>query len=523
MTVAFVALSLACAGASDLIIDEATAHHIAGTWVRAIIEQDGGWGEAPRAQIDFVEPLLHEEDVVGYVAHVAPTGFVVVPTLEPLDPIIAYSEHYDLDLDCASLPVRMISNDLGRTLEMIRRDLGALDELDRESLVAYVGADASDAWQWLRAGRLPSPKAMPALTSRSGYTPGDTLLVDGWSQIPPYNDHCPMMGCIWDAWFGPNWIGSQFYNNNAYTGCTATAGSQVMRYWSWPPNGEGFHPNPFQWTKLRNQYEWYEPWGRFVDETMHVCTTEEIYTVADLMQTVGAAVNMDYSCLGSGAALFGPWPSLQSALTQYFRYHDSTARLRAVHNDEQWWGFITSQIDLRRPLPLCTWDFGDDGHSLVIDGYRIDRDTRRYHVNYGHGPGADCAGHLKSWWYTLGSTLCGLSPQAILTEVYPTVAVGPLLSGYYPLQSFAYRYFAEDAVALSEVTFQGSQKHQFLPGVKVECTAPGTSLLFGAGASTPDETVVFARGDYERGWRSAHAGAGNSGLKIFAGGGMVVY
>lgn len=130
------------------------------------------------------------------------------------------------------------------------------------------------------------------------------MIKTSWDQGEPYNGLCPVLNGM-----------------RTYTGCVATAISQIMYYFKYPEVGVGkisynddqgcgkrltwdLADHPFYWDDMLPAYRT----GAY-DE-------DQAYAVAELMKSVGAAVRMSYGADASGALsiLTG------DALVKYFNY-----------------------------------------------------------------------------------------------------------------------------------------------------------------------------------------------------------
>lgn len=94
------------------------------------------------------------------------------------------------------------------------------------------------------------------------------LMQTEWGQGCTYNELCPDKNCNNVCWS----------SENAWTGCVATAMSQVLKYWS--------HPNQFNYN--------YSIMPNFVGNV----------EVQKMMRDVGEEVDMDYGCSGSSASMY---------------------------------------------------------------------------------------------------------------------------------------------------------------------------------------------------------------------------
>ena len=167
-----------------------------------------------------------------------------------------------------------------------------------------------------------------------------------------------------------------------YTGCVATAATQIMRYWKYPKTGTGektytakgmtlsanFGSTTYDWANMLEVY----PKG------MTSFTPEQTKAVSTLAAQFGVAVEMEYEKAGSGAV-----PMLvPAALKNYFGYDKRTTLLkRNYYSTSEWMGIMRSELNAGRPVYYGgASDAGSGGHAFVADGY----DSFDYvHINWG--------------------------------------------------------------------------------------------------------------------------------------------
>ena len=154
---------------------------------------------------------------------------------------------------------------------------------------------------------------------------------------------------------------------HAWTGCVATAMSQVMKYYNYPTN--------YNWTDMPNNYA--------------------TNSTAILMKDIGNAIDMDYQYDGSGASM----NDVPGAFRNDFNYN------HASHADYSY-QTVMNELDYNRPVILSGgrnngwWIFGHytDGHAWVCDGYleTVDPCCCTYlslHMNWGWN------GAYNGWFY----------------------------------------------------------------------------------------------------------------------------
>ena len=208
------------------------------------------------------------------------------------------------------------------------------------------------------------------------YTQLDTiavapLLTTTWSQAPYYNNLCPDSSGVY-----------------TYTGCVATATSQVMKFWNWPIVGAGSHSydhGTFGYQNADFGNTFYD-WSNMPNSLDSNSTTAQINAVATLMYHVGVAVEMNYGLHGSSSFTnsygYSTLPSAENALKDYFRYKSTLHSVyREGVTDSVWISTLNSELNAGRPiLERGGGDAG--GHSFVCDGYDY---NGLYHINWGWG------------------------------------------------------------------------------------------------------------------------------------------
>lgn len=211
----------------------------------------------------------------------------------------------------------------------------------------------------------------------SSYTPtrstssGSYLCTAQWGQESPYNLNCPKS-------FGR-------YGSNLYTGCVATAMSQIMYYYKYPATGSGTDctytvtrsSSSEGTTHSRNFTSTYD-WSNMIDDYTGQSTSTQQQAVATLMWDAGTAVHMQYTSDGSGAFT----NDAASAFVENFGYDSLSVNYltRLYYSDEEWMSIIDNEISNGRPILYSGVDATSGGHAFVIDGI----DGNGYvHVNWG--------------------------------------------------------------------------------------------------------------------------------------------
>ena len=206
-------------------------------------------------------------------------------------------------------------------------------------------------------------KAEAPLRSGSAIKP---LLTSSWSQNDPYNNLLPVI---------PS-------GQHAYTGCVATALSQVMYYWKWPASTT--QPIPAYTSTYSNmQYEMPElpvvsfEWEAMQD-TYETNDNESAgaQAVATLYLYCAQAVQMTFMMYSSGANS----SLIPEKAAAYFDY-DAAAHKESRDNysTQGWADLLYGELAAGRPV-LYSGSKLTGGHSFICDGYD---GNGLFHMNWG--------------------------------------------------------------------------------------------------------------------------------------------
>ncbi|PIY09865.1 MAG: hypothetical protein COZ18_07150 [Flexibacter sp. CG_4_10_14_3_um_filter_32_15] len=278
-------------------------------------------------------------------------GFVILAGDKRSEPILAFSETNSFDLNQELYPSGLV-NWLYVSKVNMEKIRETKTPISNENKIAWENLLTGDAD--VVTYRLPiEDPSCDAQTIQKG-----PLLQTTWGQGCGYNSQTPSMSC------GPC--------GRAWTGCVATAMAQVMRYYAFPNN--------YNWTAMPN--------------------TSGTNSTAILMSDIGNAVDMDYTCNGSGANTEN---EVASSFRNDFGY--STASY-ADYNYQT----VKNELDRSRPVILKGrkntgwWIFGnyDDGHAWVSDGYLSYTDPcwgsmLKYNMNWGWNNGT------HNGWYSFNN------------------------------------------------------------------------------------------------------------------------
>lgn len=199
----------------------------------------------------------------------------------------------------------------------------------------------------------------------------DAMVKTKWDQGAPYNNLCPI---------------KEGDSQHAYTGCTATAMAQIIKYWNFPPSGYGQHSyKSKKYDTLSADFSatTYQ-WDSMPTKITNTSNTAKIEAIATLMSHCGISVDMDYSTTGSGAFTLGYGRDTlrcsEYALVENFKYRNTLRSLFADDfEDDMWIAILKKDFDAGHPILYTGYDL-DAGHAFVADGY----DSLDFvHINWG--------------------------------------------------------------------------------------------------------------------------------------------
>lgn len=284
-----------------------------------------------------------------YIFRFVSGGFVLVAADDASIPILGYSFENDMP-DTVDNPAMA----------------NWLDNYSRE--IAYISCNNLDntetikEWNSIQQGYPLAP-----------LTDVGPLLTTLWNQGCNYNTSCP-----------PDAKGTC---GHVYTGCVATAISQILKYHNFPPQGVGensyidgnygqlsadFGNTTYDWAAMPNSA---------------VSNSTAIQT---LMYHAGISMDMGYGYKASGAQS----DYVLTAFINYFNY-DPGIEVRYKDNYanvEDFKALLRADLDVNLPIHYAGYGpYG--GHDFVCDGYR--QSDGKFHFNWGWGGAAN-------GYYTVG-------------------------------------------------------------------------------------------------------------------------
>ncbi len=441
---------------------------VANNWINTIIRKKGSWGDADDAHAAGIKEFKSGERMIGYFCDVKPVGYIVVSLRKELAPVKAYSARNDLDPDMDEGTADLLKERMERILDRVEKQFGSVTTARSEDVSSLFEVDYKEAWEQLETGILPIAKADVGAEAAAeyvqggNYQEGDELIDARWHQGYPYNLFCPAPP-----------PGSGCTEDRCTVGCNATAGSQVLHYWAWPPTGVGEpYDDEYQW--------WYMP-----NQVFDTSPIAQIIAVSELCYEVGIAGNQAY-CV-SECATAGHIENMRPGYINHFRYNPGSWVLyRAGYSASAWFNVIKAQLNKNLPMT-----YGIAGHAIICDGWQVVSTLMQIHMNWGSGTSS------ATRWYTLDVDWPYDPEEHLLGDHYPIPAIGStVVAGTYPRNSFPYRYFDQDATAGLSTTFTSGNYLQFLHGIRLR--APGYVRIE---SSTTYDTRLFSRGDTSNGIR----------------------
>lgn len=307
-------------------------------------------------------------------------GFVIVAGDDAGTPVLAYSDHGNMDMDNLPCNVQYWLEQYQQQELQLRQH----PELARQQLHL-------------------ANSVAPLMTTK-------------WNQTKPYNNLCPTHS-----------------GKSTYTGCSATALAQIMKYHNWPERGIGsdsynwegggtqlscdFSQSTYQWDKMLDGYGWIQ--GEDGEWTECEYTDEQATAVATLMRDVGYALHMNYGAVGvagSGASA----TMVAKAIFNHFDYDGSVQLLyRNFYDSDSWDNLLRNELNYERPI-LYSGKSEDSGHFFVFDGYD---NSGYFHINWGWG------GHEDGYFLSSASgdyiynqnAVIGIQPNTGSGKIAPLV------------------------------------------------------------------------------------------------------
>lgn len=347
-------------------------------------------------QVESIETFTDTEgQPVYYVVYLHPSGFVIVPADDEVEPVVCFSSGGSYDPSERNPLGAIVSRDLPGRVNAARvvqkkaysgNSAGMMTE--RETSVQRSSKKAFGKWMKLLAydNNTPGLKMGPGSVSDVRVAP---LLQTKWGQDIVCGNAC------FNYYTPPGSAGNA---NNYYCGCVATAMAQYMRFRQYPTAGvgtghftisvDGHHQTMY----LRggdgsgSAYLWSQM------SLVPDCgtTLEQRQAIGALTYDAGVAVGMDYEADGSSAST----SDAAAALVSTFGYNNA---IYGYNNEDNIGSdlnaMVNPNLDWGNPVILGV-SSADAGHEIVADGYGYNGLTLYHHLNMGWDGDQDV-------WYNL--------------------------------------------------------------------------------------------------------------------------
>ncbi len=327
---------------------------------------------------DDFELKADNENILSYVFHLNPNGFIAISSDTDITPVIAYSFRNDFSEEDVNQNIgyQLLKEDMQLRLSAIPLTSEIVKGHNRFLWDNYIN------------GNIESFQSRDDIWPPEGYSPTGGWVETQWNQSPyPYWIYCPIDPTDMER---------------CPVGCVATGMVQIMHYHRYigdvsfddSDDYYSIYTNPMihidddheLWDfasfpelnpPLDDLKDCYEANGNITDEM-----------IAALCFGTGVAVEMNYASDGSGSNN----SYANAAFLNKFDYESSN--LVSAISDDFYDDLINEMIEAR-PVLLSVIEAGAPyGHALIVDGYNGTDDT--YHLNLGWG--GYCDG-----WYTLPS------------------------------------------------------------------------------------------------------------------------
>ncbi len=348
-------------------------------WLALNIQTNGNWGGVDNPVISGIKEISQDGILMARYYEITPDGFVVVPVLMELPPVLVSSDNSIIDFDEPEGVLFLIQDVLSDRLNRFEDYFGSLEysTRDNRSDHDFIYLDDWDNYLLNEKDFL-----IQYNSGEKTRAVGGPLLTTAWHQGAPYNNLCPMGD-----------------GGRTVVGCVATASAQILRFWEWPIAGEG--SKAYYWDGDESCNEEGTPGENLsADFSDSYIWDDDPANLAEINYEVGVAFSMDYGRCGSGA--YTDWAL--NVFPSYFKYKGNiNIQYRSAHDVVNWYEIIRDEIEAGRPMQYRIYS-----HSIVCDGYRDTGGLLQYHFNYGWG------GSLNAW-FTIDDLYCpwsGCSPMA---------------------------------------------------------------------------------------------------------------
>jgi len=320
---------------------------------------------------------------IYYVVYLQPSGFVIVPADDLIEPIIAFADDGAFDPSLNNPLGALVNQDINGRIRAAQ-SLSALQSSGKRTItqemedVALEKAASANQSKWGHllsisemAEKGPMEMGLPSI-SDVRVAP---LVQSRWNQRSVCGDYC-----------------YNYYTPNHYPcGCVATAMAQYMRF-------QEYAVGPYIWSNM------------VLIPDCSITTTER-QAIGELCHDVGVSVDMNYGSGGSGTDTL----KTKDALTNTFGYSNAVKGWNSGNDIGQGLvAMVNPNLDYGNPVILGIEGGippNNYGHAIVTDGYGYNSSTLYHHLNMGWS-GSDDA------WYNLPNIDSSPSFNSVYKCVY---------------------------------------------------------------------------------------------------------
>ena len=338
--------------------------------------------------IDYIQKIEDDNQILLYVYHLNPAGFIIVSGNKHGHPYLGYS--FDNNFNINDMP-----SNLNWFINNYKNNL-------KSAISNNYSREIDNVLQW------------------------NKYLDNSIIEDDPIRNVNPLIEAEFDQSGSWNNTLTAETGFNGPVGCVAVAMGQVMYYWKHPVQGVGY-----------SQY--YEPdFGpisvNFEEHTYNFDNMLDNQATEDsqlLLYHAGVSVNMDYNYSGSGASVCWEDPSSQYALDYHFSFKDNiNCEPKLNYDDEGWSNLLKEQLDNGWPIIYRGYAENDGpGHAWNIDGYQ----DEYLHCNWGWGGSANGYFYFNN---LNGQGFSFVESQAALINIFPEGIAFPVALFDYQIEDF---------------------------------------------------------------------------------------
>ncbi|MCP4703649.1 MAG: hypothetical protein GY865_03485 [candidate division Zixibacteria bacterium] len=346
------------------------------------------WRNTNNQVVVNIDNIENGDLLLGRIYNLSPNGFIVVPVLKELPPVMAYSDKYSLGPKQEKGMLSLLGEFLFSRMNNFIAAYGDIDAVLATRGVNLPGQQQRDLWNKYSVNQKEFIIELKSGLLNERTESVGPLLSTAWHQRAPYNMYCPL-GC---------------YNDQCVVGCVGIAVAQILYYWQWPKNGIG-----------NISYNWIGDdcctpnsdgeviYADFSDPYIYDDTPENM---AEIAFEAAASFTSVYGICGSGAYMvWGKHPVVYPNTFKYISKIDDRARISYASSDD-WYYTIKEEIDVGQPIQYYI-----SQHSMVCDGYRELGGIKFYHMNYG-------ARESLNTWYAIDDLYCNWEGCDYIIERY---------------------------------------------------------------------------------------------------------